>query len=240
MNVKERLCSAIVLQIVTSVSLLNAPVCWAEEGTTNLTNILKLNVEEGTSIFFLDTAKVSEEENSKISIKARAACSIESAARLHANRTVYLLYTFPGYIGYRRGNEFDAHIKTLLGFKNVVFGYINVPEYTMKTPVEDLIRRHVIELSVYKVLHYSDLLRLVTLWRYGGIYLDNDVLALKSFDKLERNFVGAESNTTACNAVLGFQDLNVREYTLSWMLSIFNKSYKPDYWSANGPVLLTQ
>lgn len=38
--------------------------------------------------------------------------------------------------------------------------------------------------------HMSDILRAVTLFKYGGFYLDMDVVVKKSLDSLEENIVG--------------------------------------------------
>lgn len=51
----------------------------------------------------------------------------------------------------------------------------------------------------------SDYVRLFALYNYGGIYLDTDVEAIKSFDFLLKHkwFMGAESEFSMCTATIG-------------------------------------
>ena len=51
----------------------------------------------------------------------------------------------------------------------------------------------------------TDFVRLDVLYRYGGIYLDTDIEIVKSFNELLRDngFIGIESNSTLCTAVIG-------------------------------------
>ncbi len=71
----------------------------------------------------------------------------------------------------------------------------------------------------------SDYIRLYALYNYGGIYLDLDVMVLKSFDALLNNscFVGREDETTlACHAI-GTEKNNAFIYAC---LSYYNTSKK--------------
>uniref|UniRef100_A0A0A9DHA8 Alpha 1,4-glycosyltransferase domain-containing protein n=1 Tax=Arundo donax TaxID=35708 RepID=A0A0A9DHA8_ARUDO len=60
----------------------------------------------------------------------------------------------------------------------------------------------------YYPLHYSELVRLAALYKYGGIYLDSDVIVLKSLTSL-RNSIGAAKhdyrNSSFSGAVLAFE-----------------------------------
>lgn len=51
----------------------------------------------------------------------------------------------------------------------------------------------------------ADLIRLDVIYHHGGIYIDSDVEAKKSFDPLLNNkfFIGKESERLICNAVFG-------------------------------------
>lgn len=57
----------------------------------------------------------------------------------------------------------------------------------------------------------SDFVRLIVLYKYGGIYLDTDAIVKKNLDVLPANFLGKEAfggkKINGLNgAVLGFQD----------------------------------
>lgn len=46
--------------------------------------------------------------------------------------------------------------------------------------------------------------RYLTLWKYGGIYLDLDVVVLESLEKVTLNYAGCEFDRTAAAGVLSF------------------------------------
>jgi lactosylceramide 4-alpha-galactosyltransferase len=52
------------------------------------------------------------------------------------------------------------------------------------------------------VAHLSDVLRLLTLWKYGGTYLDLDVIVQKQLDSIPENYVGMEFANSVCNCVI--------------------------------------
>ncbi|KAI3893345.1 hypothetical protein MKX03_007426 [Papaver bracteatum] len=89
----------------------------------------------------------------------------------------------------------------------------------------------------------SNLLRLVTLYKYGGVYLDTDFIVLKSFSGLQ-NSIGAQSVDVQTkqwnrlnNAVLVFDKNHPLLYKF-----IENFCYKFDgsRWGFNGPYLVTR
>lgn len=89
----------------------------------------------------------------------------------------------------------------------------------------------------------SNIMRLTVLYKYGGIYLDSDVIVLKSFDGL-RNVVGAQSRSIAVgewtrlnNAVLVFD----REHPVVYeFLREFVATFDGSKWGWNGPYLVTR
>ena len=50
--------------------------------------------------------------------------------------------------------------------------------------------------SVHRVAHTSDVLRVALLWRFGGTYLDTDMIVLRPFPSLSDvpNFISQERN----------------------------------------------
>lgn len=56
----------------------------------------------------------------------------------------------------------------------------------------------------------SDMLRLLTLWKFGGIYMDLDVVSLKPMPSI--NFIGAEyPGDVLASGVIGMQKKDVAE-----------------------------
>ncbi|KAK7362513.1 hypothetical protein VNO77_04629 [Canavalia gladiata] len=87
--------------------------------------------------------------------------------------------------------------------------------------------------------HYSELIRLAALYKYGGIYLDSDIIVLKPISFLN-NSVGMEDHSagTALNgAVMAFQrhSLFIEE-----CLEEFYKTYDDTSLRGNGADLLTR
>lgn len=58
--------------------------------------------------------------------------------------------------------------------------------------------------SQYLNSHISDFLRYLSMYKFGGIYLDLDVIVQKSFENVEPNFSGAESADDVAAGVMSF------------------------------------
>ena len=62
------------------------------------------------------------------------------------------------------------------------------------TPLERLWTEDKIQSSKYVVSHLSDILRYSLLWRFGGTYVDTDVIFIKSLPQTRQvpNLIGKE------------------------------------------------
>ncbi|CAG0899342.1 unnamed protein product [Cyprideis torosa] len=81
-------------------------------------------------------------------------------------------------------------------------------------------------LSEYAVNHMSDALRLVLLYQHGGLYLDSDVIVMKSM---------SEDYKELNNGVMSFER---GHQFLKEALEEFATTYNPKNWAFNGPQLL--
>ncbi|CAN6205783.1 unnamed protein product [Urochloa humidicola] len=92
----------------------------------------------------------------------------------------------------------------------------------------------------YYPLHYSELVRLAALYKYGGIYLDSDVIVLKPLTSL-RNSIGATShvpgNSSYSGAVLAFEKHSL---LLEECLKEFYSTYDDTLLQWNGAELMTR
>lgn len=85
------------------------------------------------------------------------------------------------------------------------------PEYEVYEWNEDNFPRDIMipyaqeALDAKKFAFVTDYVRLYVLYKYGGIYLDTDIEMIKSFPNniLEHDFLGLESESTICTAVIG-------------------------------------
>ncbi|CAO1941559.1 unnamed protein product [Urochloa humidicola] len=92
----------------------------------------------------------------------------------------------------------------------------------------------------YYPLHYSELVRLAALYKYGGIYLDSDVIVLKPLTSL-RNTIGAAyhvpGNSSYSGAVLSFEK---QSPLLLECLKEFYSTYDDTLLQWNGAELMTR
>ncbi|KAK3127422.1 hypothetical protein QOZ80_7AG0573060 [Eleusine coracana subsp. coracana] len=92
----------------------------------------------------------------------------------------------------------------------------------------------------YYPLHYSELVRLAALYKYGGVYIDSDVIVLKPLTSL-RNSIGAvkqvSGNYSFSGAVLAFEK---QSPLLEECLKEFYSSYDDTLLQWNGAELMTR
>lgn len=101
-------------------------------------------------------------------------------------------------------------ISLLTNYKNVYIRYINFSTFVDNTPFQDFVRSGAMQSSIHLLEHTSDLLRVLTLWKFGGIYLDLDMISLKPIPLI--NFFSADPNVTIINnGILGIQSRDLAD-----------------------------
>ncbi|XP_055305844.1 lactosylceramide 4-alpha-galactosyltransferase-like [Sitodiplosis mosellana] len=182
------------------------------------------------SIFFIETSCV---RNGLAALNARQACAVESAARCNPDRDVFLL--FPSQVGFSESLSRPV-MKSLRSYHNIHFRRVNYRNYSIGTPAEQFFQTDKIFKSTYFIETFSDLLRYLTLYRFGGIYLDTDTVTQQSFNDLPANFAGNEKRSLA-NGVMGFDrhGRKILELTIKNMFDNFD----PYVWGNTGPQVLT-
>lgn len=145
--------------------------CYFDDKLPN--SLLELNPPEvdKNSIFFIET---SCKHKNGINLNLRQSCAVESAANLNPNLKVFVLFVSPTFIN----NNSDV-IKRLDMYSNVYLRHINFIKYSLNTPLQDFVTSNTIFTSLWPVSHTSDLLRFLTLWKFGGTYMDLDVVLMK-------------------------------------------------------------
>lgn len=213
--------------------------CYRYQGET-LPEISTVDVRKGKSIFFHETS-CNSYINGKIVIAAREACAVESAALLNPDTDVYLLFTSPGVIKLE-GTESDRFLKALMSYKNVRLHHLNYKAYTKDTPLEDLYESGRIEASNYAMSHASDVLRYLTLWKYGGIYLDLDVVVIKNLESLPPNFSGCESMENVAAGIMGFESNSsgLGNSLAEECIMDLKSHFSGTIWGNNGPGVVTR
>lgn len=74
--------------------------------------------------------------------------------------------------------------------------------YSQETPVEEWINTNKLFESDFLYEHMSDYLRAVTLYKFGGYYLDLDVVVQKSFDDLGEDFYVDDWDTVIATSIM--------------------------------------
>lgn len=78
--------------------------------------------------------------------------------------------------------------------------------YSSNTPLADWFLSDELFSSQYLNSHVSDFLRYVSLFKFGGTYLDLDVIVQKSFENISANYAGAESENFVAAGVISFHN----------------------------------
>lgn len=135
------------------------------------------------NIFFIETTcgtedlLISYNFSTGINLNPRQCCAIESAAITNKNHNIYILNTCPlNMTVYEQSPEY---IKKMLSLPNVYLVALTLKEYFHGSPVYNLYQSNKISSSSYALEHLSDVLRFLTLWKYGGTYLDLDTITIR-------------------------------------------------------------
>lgn len=88
--------------------------------------------------------------------------------------------------------------------------FLNVLEYSKGTRLQNFFERDELGNSLFPIEHASDVIRALTLNKYGGQYLDTDVISLQPLSKLNlSNHACAELKDMIAN---GLYALDTDEY----------------------------
>jgi lactosylceramide 4-alpha-galactosyltransferase len=90
---------------------------------------------------------------------------------------VYLLFTAPVHVG--NSTVSSKFVSQLLSYPNVHMRHLNFEKYFVGSPLEEWYKGGALKASRWPRSHASDVLRFLTLWKYGGTYLDLDVVVTR-------------------------------------------------------------
>lgn len=144
------------------------------------------------SIFFHETS-------CRGGIDSRQACSVESAARAHPDWEVYLLFNSPVSPDMLRVSS----LSKLLEFPNIKVARVHASAYAKDSIVHSIVNKR-LNKSLHPIEHTADIMRLLTLKKWGGVYLDLDQVVVKSFDMLPSNWIAKESNEDVSSGAMAF------------------------------------
>lgn len=93
-------------------------------------------------------------------------------------------------------------IAALQTYPNIFLRNIDLWSYAADTPMERWLARGHLFSSLYLNSHVSDFLRYLTLYRYGGTYMDLDVVVQRNLSAIAPNYAGAESPSFVAAGVI--------------------------------------
>ncbi|GLG95318.1 Lactosylceramide 4-alpha-galactosyltransferase [Gryllus bimaculatus] len=196
-------------------------------------------------IFFVETScaldkpqHVPYDSESGLRLSPRGACAVEAAASAHPTHRVYLVHTCDVQRRSLAKGAAPAYALAALSIPNVRLWAVPYALHFVGTPLQGWLASGALRASRWPVVHASDVLRFLLLWKYGGTYLDLDVLMLRSLGE-EKNFGCAESpaavSVGAFNFALDDPGRRVANACIAELLD-----YRPDLWSYNGPGAITR
>lgn len=101
---------------------------------------------------------------------------------------------------------FDSPIlNALQSYPNIHLRNVDLETYAAETPMEKWLKSDQLFLSQYLNSHTSDFLRYASMFKFGGIYLDLDVVVQRDFNLLPPNFAAAESVHFTATGAMGFE-----------------------------------
>ncbi|XP_065295060.1 lactosylceramide 4-alpha-galactosyltransferase-like isoform X1 [Dermacentor albipictus] len=165
-------------------------------------------------------------------LNAREACSIESACRHNADYTVHLLSS--GNIS----SSYCPYHRLLSKLPNFRSAGLNASRELAGTPLAKIhAKEGALNRSPHKVEHLSDFLRLVVLWKRGGVYLDTDVIVMKSLKGIRNSVVYQYENGSVGNSILSFDK---KHPVLRELIDECAREYNPGVWTSCGPLLMSR
>ncbi|KAH8331234.1 hypothetical protein KR067_013075, partial [Drosophila pandora] len=193
----------------------------------------------GRSIFFIETLfqPSANHKSRSLELSPRQACAIESAALHNRNSEVFVLF-----VGSTERIPGDAHplIEIISSYLNVHFRSLDIWSYAAGTPLESWLKKGDLFTSKYLFSHLSDFLRFLTLYRFGGVYLDMDVVVLQTLDRLPPNCVGAEDSGSINSAVIKIAATSTGHNIAKLFLYDLRDNFNGSLWGNNGPGVVTR
>lgn len=120
--------------------------------------------------------------------------------------------------------KYSDLINALVSYSNINLRFLNPNEFSHDTELENFFKRDELSKSSYPIQHTTDILRILTLYKFGGTYLNLDVICLVSHDDIDademierNNFACAQNVNDISNGIVKFDIENGREIMKSYI-----------------------
>ncbi|KAL3196108.1 hypothetical protein MRX96_053993, partial [Rhipicephalus microplus] len=177
---------------------------------------------QADDIWFLETS-------GRWKLKAREACSIESACLHNRNYTVHLLSV--GNIN----SSYCAYHRVLSKLPNFRSAALSASTELAGTPLLPVVRQRWSAAPEPRLRGAPERLsRYAVLWKRGGVYVDTDVIVFRSLKGLRNSIVYEVDGEHVTNSLLFFAK---NHPVIRALMIACSRYYRPDWWSACGPWL---
>ncbi|CAG9806893.1 unnamed protein product [Chironomus riparius] len=167
------------------------------------------------NVFFVFDAITDSRRRKKLNF--REICSIESAVLKHPDHIIFIIYlTYDSIVELQITKSFYG-----LPYKNIRFGKLNVNQFLAETPWKNVDVQNIF--GTFKDI--SKLIRLLLLWKYGGIYIDSKMIVKESLKNLKIFLCNDDTGSTAYN-VMEFEEKNIVEIFINNTLRDFTTGNK--------------
>ncbi|XP_077147403.1 alpha-1,4-N-acetylglucosaminyltransferase-like [Ranitomeya variabilis] len=186
-------------------------------------------LQQGNGILFVETTDRMDEPSLVL-------CSIESAARVYPDRpVVFFMKGLEDIVTGDDEKKAQKHYPTLSIYKNIYIFPLRLEKLFAETPFLAWYEKIDTTREVYWTHVKSDACRFAMMWKYGGIYMDTDVISIRPIP--EDNFLAAETFTTTSSSVFGLSP----HHNLSWeFMENFVQNYRGEIWGHQGPGVFTR
>ncbi|XP_066454186.1 alpha-1,4-N-acetylglucosaminyltransferase-like [Eleutherodactylus coqui] len=193
-------------------------------------NIIPRNVlRQGNGIIFVETTD-------RMDKPSLVLCSIESAARMYPDRpVVFFMKGLHDIISEDDEKKARERFPSLSSYQNIYFFPLRLEKLFAGTPFLPWYEKIDPRRDIYWTHVKADACRLALIWKYGGIYMDTDVISIRPIP--EDNFLAAENTKSTSNSVFGLS----LHHKLSWeFMENFVQNYKGTVWGHQGPGVFTR
>ncbi|XP_036188360.1 lariat debranching enzyme isoform X6 [Myotis myotis] len=183
---------------------------------------------KGRSIVFLETSERTEPS-------PLVSCAVESAAKVYPEQPVVFFMKGLSSSMQLPPNSTNPAFSLLSAIDNVFLIPLDMKSLFEDTPLSSWYTQ--INASAERNwLHVSsDASRLAIIWKYGGVYMDTDIISIRPIPA--ENFLAAQASRYSSNGVFGF----LPRHAFLWQcMENFVEHYNSYIWGNQGPDLMTR